>query len=275
MSEPRSITVEGLETRWLEEGQGPPVVFLHGIPTGPELWRRVIPLVREARCLAWEMVGYAGSISEGQGRDISVARQADYLLAWLDGVGIDEAVVVGHDLGGGVAQIAAVRSPRRCAGLVLINSISYDSWPIPSAKAMRAAGSLVARVPNPAFRLIFGAFLRQGHDDGARASESIALHWVPYAAHHAAAAFIRQVRSLDTRDTLEIADELPTLNVPARVVWGAVDRFQKLGFGERLAGDLDAPLVRLDTARHFVPEDHPEAVAEAVNDLLAASRANG
>jgi pimeloyl-ACP methyl ester carboxylesterase len=44
------------------------------------------------------------------------------------------AVLVGHDLGGGVAQIAAVRAPGRCAGLVLANSIGYDSWPIPSVR---------------------------------------------------------------------------------------------------------------------------------------------
>lgn len=56
---------------------------------------------------------------QGVGRDISVARQADYLVAWLDAIGVERAVLVGHDLGGGVVQIAAVRSPSRCAGPVL------------------------------------------------------------------------------------------------------------------------------------------------------------
>ena len=60
-------------------------------------------------------------------------------------------------------------------------------------------------------------------------------------------------------------------SLPARVVWGATDRFQKLHYGERLAADLHAPLVRLDTARHFVPEDHPEPVADAVGQVLAAA----
>lgn len=48
--------------RWEEEGEGTPVVILHGIPTSPRLWRHVVPLVASsdggnARCLAWEMVG--------------------------------------------------------------------------------------------------------------------------------------------------------------------------------------------------------------------------
>jgi pimeloyl-ACP methyl ester carboxylesterase len=65
-----------------------------------------------------------------------MARQADHLLAWLDHLDIERAVLAGHDLGGGVAQIAAVHQPRWCAGLVLANAICYDSWPIPSVRAL-------------------------------------------------------------------------------------------------------------------------------------------
>ncbi len=97
----RTAFVQGVQMRWLEHGQGYPVVLVHGIPTSPELWRRVLPRLRGARALAWEMVGYGASIPEGKGRDISVARQADYLAAWLRQLGIDRAVLVGHDLGGG------------------------------------------------------------------------------------------------------------------------------------------------------------------------------
>lgn len=58
--------------------------------------------------------------------------------------------------------------------------------------------------------------------------------------------------------------------MPSRAVWGAADRFQDLRYGERLTADLGAPLLSIDTARHFVPEDHPEPVAEAVDEVLAA-----
>ncbi|MEW6473851.1 MAG: alpha/beta fold hydrolase [Actinomycetota bacterium] len=260
----QQISVGGVTMRWEEVGEGPPVVFVHGIPTGPALWRRVVPLVSGARCLSWEMVGYGRSIGEGAGRDISVARQAAYLHGWLDAIGVEDAVLVGHDLGGGVAQIAAVERPDRCAGLVLVNSIAYDSWPIPSVKAMRSAGAMVERLPAALFRPVFAGFLRLGHDDGSVARESIAAHWAPYADAGGAPAFVRQIQSLRTDDTLAVVDRLPTLRVPARVVWGAADQFQKVRFGERLSRDLSAPLTRLNGARHFVPEDHPDAVAEAV-----------
>jgi pimeloyl-ACP methyl ester carboxylesterase len=79
--ENKSRDVDGIRMSWEELGEGRPVVFIHGIPTCPRLWRHVIPRIAHARCLAWEMVGYGSSIPEGVDRDISVGRQADYLLS--------------------------------------------------------------------------------------------------------------------------------------------------------------------------------------------------
>ncbi len=266
--ESRTADVGGIRMRWEEEAEGPPVVFIHGIPTSPRLWRHVVPGVQGARSLAWEMVGYGASIQEGWEHDISVAKQADYLASWMREVGLESAFLVGHDLGGGVAQILAVRRPELVRGLVLINSICYDSWPIPSVKAMGAMGYVVERVPNSAFRLVYSTFLHRGHGDRARAKESIEEHWPYYERAGGAAAMIRQVRSLDVNDTLAIADQIPNLDLPARLVWGVADAFQKIGYGYRLAHELGAPMERIEDGKHFVPEDHPEQVAAAVNELL-------
>ncbi len=264
----RTAFVQGVQMRWLEHGQGYPVVLVHGIPTSPELWRRVLPRLRGARALAWEMVGYGKSIPEGRGRDISVAKQADYLAAWIRQLGIDRAVLVGHDLGGGVMQIAAARYPGLCAGLLLTNAVGYDSWPIPEVKAIRAAGGLVKRLPNLAIKFIHSTLFRLGHDDPEMAREASAFHWRNYARHGAAAAFVRQVRSLDVRDTLAVQSALPHLNVPARVAWGVGDQFQKVHYGERFARDLGTSLRRIEGGKHFTPEDHPEVIAEALDDLI-------
>ena len=266
--ESRTVDVGGIRMRWEEEGEGPPVVFIHGIPTSPRLWRHVVPDVRGARSMAWEMMGYGASIEEGWERDISVTKQADYLASWMREVGLESAFLVGHDLGGGVAQILAVRRPELVRGLVLTNSICYDSWPIPSVKAMGAMGPLVERMPNSVFRQVYSTFLHRGHDDREQARESIDEHWPYYEAAGGAAAMIRQVRSLNVNDTLAIADQIPNLDVPARLVWGAADRFQEIGYGYRLAYDLGAPIERIEGGKHFVPEDHPEQVAAAVNELL-------
>lgn len=266
----RTRVVSGIPMRWLERGEGPPVVLVHGIPTGPALWRHVVPRVAGARVLAWEMVGFAGSIPEGRDRDISVARQADYLLAWLDALGLDRVILGGHDLGAGVVQIAAVRHPERCAGLLLTNGIGYDSWPIPSVKLLRATGELVRRLPAAAIKTgVFRMLMARGHDDGRVARESLAMHWEHYAAHGAGDALVRQVRALDVR-ALAVAPAIPRLRgIPARVVWGAADRFQRVEYGERFARDLGVPLERIEGGKHFTPEDHPDRIAAALTDVVA------
>lgn len=269
--ESRRLNVRGVPMRWEERGEGRPVVLIHGLPTNPTLWRHVLPLLRAARCLAFELIGYGASIDAGRGRDISVARQADYLLAWLDELGIDHAVFVGHDLGGGVAQIAAVRQPDRCAGLVLNNCIAYDSWPPPSLKALRAAAPALRRLPPPAVKPVIAQHVFRGHDDVAVARESLPIHWRHYEVADAAGALVRQVRSLNVRDTVLVQDHLKKLDAPACVVWGAADPFQKVESGERLSEDLGTDLRRIDDGKHFTPEDHPEEVAGAINEVLALS----
>jgi pimeloyl-ACP methyl ester carboxylesterase len=66
-----------------EEGECAPLVLVHGTPTCPALWRHVVPRITGARCLAWEMVGYGGSIPEERSREI-FDRAAGELFARLD-----------------------------------------------------------------------------------------------------------------------------------------------------------------------------------------------
>lgn len=228
----------------------------------------MIPRIIGARSLAWEMVGYGNSMASGAGRDISVAKQAEYVERWLGHLRIEQALFVGHDLGGGVAQILAVRRPPLVAGVVLTNSIAYDSWPIPSVKAMRSAGGLIHRLPASVLTAMLRGFLALGHDDSDVASDSSRIHLSRYARNGGAEAFVRQVRSLEVRDTLEIADELVELSLPAAILWGEADGFQKIEYGRRLAHDLQAPLESIPGGKHFTPEDHPEEVAGAVNRVL-------
>ena len=264
----RSAEVGGVGMRWHQVGDGVPVVLIHGIPTSPALWRHVLPRLRGARCLAWEMVGYGASIPEGRERDISVSAQADYLLAWLKSLGLDRVILAGHDLGGGVAQIAALRDPSSCAGIFLTNAIGYDSWPIPSVKAMQAGRAVLRRLPNVAVRANLTLLFRRGHDNADEARAALREHWPHYERNGAGASLARQIAALDVRDTLAVADDLPRLGVPARIVWGAADQFQKLGYGERFARDLNAPLRRIEGGKHFTPEDHPEIVADELQALI-------
>lgn len=260
--------LNGTTIKWSEGGDGTPLVLIHGIPTSRELWRHVVPLLSGAHVYNWEMVGYGESIPAGQQRDLSVARQAQRLISWMDDQGVEQAVFAGHDLGGGVAQIAAVEEPARCAGLFLTNSIGYDSWPIPSVRLMQAARPAVAATPKAVLDGILTTFIHRGHDAQDRARESAKIHVEPYRRTSGGRAFARQIQYLKTEDTQRVEDGLRALDTPARIVWGAADQFQKVEYGERFAMDLGARLVEIPDGKHFTPEDHPQTVAHEINGLV-------
>lgn len=74
----RTATVDGTPVRWLEQdGDGVPVVLVHGIPTSPALWRHVVPRLEGLR-VALEMTGYGDSIPAGEGRDLSLFQELEY-----------------------------------------------------------------------------------------------------------------------------------------------------------------------------------------------------
>ncbi|OSP53979.1 alpha/beta fold hydrolase [Pseudoruegeria sp. SK021] len=260
--------VDGMEMHWEEVGTGDPVILVHGIPTGPALWRKVAPLIEGRRVLAWEMPGYAASIPLGEARDISVAKQAEYLVAWMQSQGIKRAILVGHDLGGGVVQVVAVRHPDMVNGLFLTNAICYDSWPVPLIKGIAAAGSILKHAPDGSLHQLLKMMFSKGHVTDAAADAALTTHAPHYDQNGGAEAFVRQAQSLNVNDTKSIAGQLPNLGIPARIVWGADDDFQKIEFSERLAADLKAPLRRIEGGKHFTPEDFPEVIAEEINALI-------
>ena len=126
----------------LEAGRGvdPPVLLLHGFPTHGVLWRKVIDaLAEEAHLLAPDLLGLGDTVVSPY-EDFGAPMQADLLLEWLDGRGVERVVVVGHEQGGAVAQQVVSTHPERVAGLVLVDSVAYDNWPIPlAAQVMRLA----------------------------------------------------------------------------------------------------------------------------------------
>lgn len=274
----RRATVDGTAHRWLArddarwdhtEPAPEPIVLVHGLPTGPLVWRHMVRYLPDRPVLAWEMTGYAGSIAAGRGRDLSLSAQAGRLGRWLDHLGLDRVTLVGHDLGGGVAQILATSEPRRVRALVLTDAVAFDDWPVAPVRAARALGPAIQHLPDRVFATTLTAAMRAGYANSAVARASTALHLAPYLDSGGAEALHAQIRALDSADTTAVAGGLAGLSCPAAVVWGARDPFLRLPLGRRLARALGAPLLRVPTGRHFVPEDHPQAVAAAVDRVTS------
>jgi pimeloyl-ACP methyl ester carboxylesterase len=137
---------------YVDEGAGEPVILIHGIPTWSYLWHRLIPVLSEQnRVIAPDLIGF-GYSDKSDNFDRSIARQTEMIDALMEKMGIEQANIVAHDIGGGVALRLATLYPHRVNKLCVMNSVSYDSWAIeamiqlghPSAYYMASASTTVA-----------------------------------------------------------------------------------------------------------------------------------
>ena len=243
------------------------------------LWRKVIDaLADEAHLLAPDLLGLGDTVVSPY-EDFSAPMQADLLLEWLDGRGVERVVVVGHEQGGAVAQQMVSTHPERVAGLVLVDSVAYDNWPIPlAAQVMRLARTpgldvlayaldLPRRVGSNAL-LGFG---RAVYDAGSLDPDMVEEYLRPLVTTEGRERARRFLLAGDDRTTLECVPALRRYPGPAAVVWGADDAFLSPSWGTRLVDDLPAAdeLRMVPFCGHLVPEEAPGAVVDAVRDVLS------
>jgi pimeloyl-ACP methyl ester carboxylesterase len=257
-----------LDISYRRAGDGKPVLLLHGIPTSSRLWDFIgVELARDFDVIAPDLLGF-GESAKPLDRDVSVTAQAELLPELLDELGVDRPVVVGHDIGGAVAQILAVRSPERVAALGLVDSVSFDSWPIAPMIALRRSAPLVSKLPPGWVTTTLAAGLQRDLPERAHEAVDAGLAaWDRDA--DSLRAFFRNVEALDSRHTQAIAGRLGDIAVPAHVVWGASDRFQKPEWAPRLRDAIPGATLRLIDSGHFVPWERPEELATEIRELAA------
>jgi pimeloyl-ACP methyl ester carboxylesterase len=248
-------------------GAGQAVLLVHGIPTSSRLWDGVgADLAAGHDVAAFDMLGY-GESAKPVDHDVSMAAQARLVPPLLDALGLDRVVLVGHDLGGAVAQRVVLEAPERVSGLVLIDSVSFDSWPIARMRALRALSPpFTRRWP----RLWFGYFDRtlRPYVPKGEPREALAASLAAWSGDRdSAEAWIRNTRAMDARITAEIAPRLGEVAVPAHVVWGRRDPFQKVRWAARLRDAIPGATLSVLDGGHFLPWDRPAEVAAEIRAL--------
>ena len=155
-----TVVANGIKTNYLQDGQGPPVVFIHG--SGPGVtayanWRLVMPkLAPHFRILAPDMVGF-GYTERPDGVKYNVQAWADQVIGFMDALDIRTASLVGNSFGGGIALRLVTQHPDRVDKLVLMGSMGV-SFPItegldrvwgyqPSVQNMKAMLGIFAYSP--------------------------------------------------------------------------------------------------------------------------------
>jgi 2-hydroxymuconate-semialdehyde hydrolase len=265
----RHVEIADARIWTVELGAGPPLVFVHGVPTTSYLWRNVQrALAPRYRTLAIDLPPLGAS--RGVDHDLSLARQADRLAAWADALGLQRFTLVAHDVGGGVAHHFVADHRHRLDRLVLVDAVAFaEHWPVPIIDLLCVPGvGELASLLGP-HAALFTQQVRRGLSDPARLADCTLSRWYePFAAPGARLRFLAFVRAFDPA-AVEAALARCALDAPPTlVVWGDGDRFQPLAAGERLHRTLRGSTLQVLPAGHFLPEEAHDPLAAAIDRFL-------
>jgi haloalkane dehalogenase len=121
---PHYAVVDGVRMHYVDEGEGPPVLLLHGEPSWSYLYRKMIPLIAAAgfRAIAPDLVGFGRSDKPAAREDYSYQRHMDWLAGLVDALDLRDATLVGQDWGGLLGLRLAAEQSARFARVVAANT---------------------------------------------------------------------------------------------------------------------------------------------------------
>ena len=280
MGDLKYLDLHGDRVAYLDEGHGEVVLLLHGMAGSSQTWRSVMgPLSRKYRVVAPDMLGHGNSAKPRS--DYSLGAFAVFLRDLLDELGVAQATIVGHSLGGGVAMQFVYQHPDYCQRLILIGSggLGPDvGWTLRLLSAPGAELILPIIAPPPVVSV--GESLRSWFGKRGVGSPRGEEMWSAYrslADAETRQAFLRTLRSVvDYRgqavsalNRLHVRDDMPTM-----AIWGDSDAV--IPVDHAYAAQETRPDVRLEVlpgVGHFPQVECPMQVVDLIEDFISSQTA--
>lgn len=280
--EPRFQRVsDDVRLHYVEQGEGQPVLMLHGNPTWSYLYRRFLPPVAEAgfRAVAVDHMGFGRSDRPAGHERYALRTHVENLLSFIRGLDLRDITLVMQDWGGPIGFGAAVEEPDRIARLVIMNTgvgVFPSGTPMPfhDPFRQRGLGEMLALGANLFVEAMFGGMRTASATP--LVAEAYRAPFPDYYSRVPILAFVRDVpigREHPTAAYMhEIAERLPELRRPTLVVWGMRDRAfppPLLEVWRSLYPHAD--VLELPDARHYLQEDEPEAITARIAEFLRST----
>lgn len=264
-------TCAGVRIRFDVRGEGPPILFLHGLACGRRMWAGALRrLASDYRCIVPDFPGHGASSTPDEPHHYGEAAFARAALAVLDHLGIERAVVVGHSMGGGIAYELAIAHPARVAALCTVDTGSGSDDPAAylvrtvSMSALLRSEGIAGYTETLAASPLMAPYVRR--------SRRAARHLRLLVGQHPAAGIARVIDGVNATRPATQDRALEHVSCPVLVINGALDesclrsgRLARL----RIAG---AQLVEIAGAGHMLPLEDPHAFERVLTDWLRALR---
>ncbi|MCB9716628.1 MAG: alpha/beta fold hydrolase [Myxococcales bacterium] len=253
---------DGTRVRYVDEGEGPAVVLVHGFAASMDTWRTLRPeLAADHRVLALDLKGFGWS--ERPEGDYSPLAQARLVFALMDQRGIERATLVAHSWGSSVALAMALEHPERIERIALYDAWVFEEQLPPTFVWARARGL---------GEIIFSTFYKQRPDDKLASAfydptvlsqEYVDMVETMLDRPGTVAAALAAVRG---QRYAAYQERYRRIEQPTLLLWGREDPITQLQDGERLASML--PDVRMKVYPRCGHFPMHEARASSTRDLL-------
>jgi pimeloyl-ACP methyl ester carboxylesterase len=248
---------------------GVPVLYLHGFPTSSDDWE---PFLQRTGGIAVDLPGF-GRTGKAGNLDYSLGGQADFLERFLAELGVHQLKLVVHDWGAGAGLVFAQRHPEQVSRMVLLNALPLlDGFHWPRLARILRRPLLGELVMGATTRRMLARTLRRGcANPHAWSPEALAAVWEQFD-QGTQRAILRLLRSVDEQRLAAAGADLPSIAVPALVVWGEEDPWLAPSYADAYARRLtQAELQRTPGAGHWPWLDQP-TVVDRVSEFVQASR---
>lgn len=251
-------------------GDGPPLVLVHGTPTSSYLWRNVAPsLAATCRVHLFDMLGF-GESERFEEQDVPIRRHARVLADLISHWGLQDPVLVGHDIGGATVLRAHLLENAPAAGLVLIDAVVLRPWITPTTQHIRAHIDTYRSMPNHIWSEVASAHLRRAVH-GEMSAATFHGYWQQWEGPRGQALWLRNALHFDEQDTADFEDRLGEIDVPTSILWGENDDWLDVSISAEIQRRIPgSQLVLISGAGHFAMEDKPHEVATHIKKAVHA-----
>ena len=286
----RRMRIDDREVRYVDAGEGPALVLIHGLGASWQSWLEQVPeFSRDHRVVAMDLPGFG--CSETPAEDISIEYYAQWAFRFLDELGIESAALVGNSMGGFIAAEMAIRQPDRVQRLTVVSAAVF--WQTyrraqPLVQLARLSDAIVAR-----------ALMRTTDDIATRprlrswALATAGFRYPHLISKELAHEMVRSARrtdgflpGLEAIADFPLEEELPKISCPALIVWGAHDTLVPVKDAKRMEDLIpDARRVVFERTGHVAMLERPERFNKLLREFLdeqpeqregaAAERAQG
>ncbi|MFF2555726.1 alpha/beta fold hydrolase [Nocardia sp. NPDC058058] len=266
------LDLPGGRIRYHDTGEGPPVVFIHGLLVNADLWRKVVPRIAAAgyRCLAPDLPLGSHEIPF-PAADLTPTGVADLIAAFLERLDLRDVTLIANDTGGAITQVLLARDRSRIGRVVLASVDNYERFLPPPLTVLpwlaRIPGSIRPLTESMRWRALHALPIGFGWVAKRPVPPEIADSYLLPSRRSAAIRkdLRRLLLTLNKRYTLEAARSFGDIEIPVLVVWAAEDKFFPVAGAERLARDFPNATLRLiDDSYTFLPEDQPELLSTTI-----------